>query len=257
MKRGVLAAILIIIAIVIFLSIVFGVANNEIKKRGFTFGQVFRSFGGYIQILKDAHKVNWAGHEFEVAYLDNYQYKHSGNRNIKFIENGWYAPSYSLPRSKLLDVNLNQKIKIKIKADFEGEMKSTNENCINNCILTGDYQFIESGIYMIDESGNKQGMRLLGTRENIVQGNIRDKYHFTELTIENTGDEIIVTDDTGFKISYSRDFKSVSTGSGKEQNTGGGYYKTLNPNQKWVLGINCHVNAEGYCKLKVNEIIVE
>lgn len=64
-------------------------------------------------------------------------------------------------------------------------MKSTNENCINKCVLTGDYNFIEFAIYTIDESENRQGMKLLGTRENIIQGNIRDKYHFTKLIIEN------------------------------------------------------------------------
>ncbi len=247
---------LVLIAVVIFLFIAFNITNTQIKNRGFTLQQVLKSLGGNFKSLKNVHKTNWVGHEFEVAYLDTLQYKNTGNKDIKFTNNGWYSPSYSLPRSKLLDINVNQKIKVKIKADFEGEMKSTNENCIGNCIITEDYHFSEFGIYMIDESGNRQGMRVLGTRNNIIQGNTRDKYKFNELIIENTGEEIILMDNTGFKITYSKDFNYVTTEAGKELNNGGNYGK-LNQDQKWMLGINCHVNGEGYCKLELKEIIVE
>lgn len=209
--------------------------------------------GWYSDSLQNLHQTKWAGHEFEVAYLDTSQYQTTGNKDIKFTGNGWYAPSYSLPRSKLLDVNLNQKVKVKITADFEGQMKSTNEDCTGFCITTERYHFSEFGIYMIDESGNRKGMRVLGTRHNIVQGNNKDKYNFTELIVENTGDEIIVTDSTGFKISYTRDFKYVTTVAGRELNEGGDYGK-FNQDQKWMLGINCHVNGEGYCKLEIKEI---
>lgn len=216
--------------------------------------------GGNSKSIQNLHQVTWAGHEFEVAYLDTSQYQTTGNKDIKFTDSGWYAPSYSLPRSRLLDANLNQKAKVRITADFEGEMKSTNEGCTGYCITTERYHFSEFGIYMIDESGNRQGMRVLGTRHNIVQGNNKDKYKFTELTVENNGDEIIVTDSTGFEIRYSRDFYYVTTkDGGKEKNQGRFTYSpsgTLNTNQKWFLGINCHVNGEGYCKLDVKEIQV-
>ena len=89
-------------------------------------------------------------------------------------------------------------------ADFEGEMKSANESCTGACITTEKYHFSEFGIYMIDESGNRQGMRVLGTRHNVVQGNNKDKYKFTGLTVENTGSEIVVTDSTGYQIKYRR-----------------------------------------------------
>ena len=211
--------------------------------------------GERLNKVENLHKVTWAGHEFRVGYLDTAQYQTTGNKNITFSDNGWYAPSYSLPRSTLLDVNLNQKVKVKITADFEGEMKSSNDDCIGYCITTEKYHFSEFGIYMIDESGNRQGMRVLGTRHNIIQGNNKKQYNFTQLIVENTGDAIIVTDSTGFTISYSRDFKYVTTEAGKELNRGGDYGK-LNQDQKWMLGINCHVNGDGNCKLEIKKIEV-
>lgn len=209
--------------------------------------------GKRLSKVENLHKVRWAGHEFQVGYLNTLQYQTTGNKDIKFTSNGWYAPSYSLPRSTLLDVDISQKVKLKITADFEGEMKSTNTDCTGYCITTESYHFSEFGIYIVDESGNRQGMRVLGTRHNIVQGNNKEKYHFTGLTLENTGDEIIVTDSTGYTFSYSRDLKYITTSAGRELNTGGSYGK-VNLDQKWMLGINCHVNGEGYCKLNVKEI---
>lgn len=208
----------------------------------------------------NVQKLTWAGHEFETAYLDTSQYKTTGNKDIKFTDNGWYAPSYSLPRSKLLDVNLNQKVKLKMTADFTGEMKSTNEDCTGGCITTEKYHFSEFGIYLLDEEGGKIGMRVLGTRHNIIQGNNKTSYKFTGLTFENTGDEIILTDSTGFEIRYTPDFKYVTTkDSGKEENKGRYTYSqsgTLNRDKKWMLGINCHVNGEGFCKLDIKDIQV-
>lgn len=212
-------------------------------------------FGGKPEVV-NVQQVTWAGHAFETGVLSTSQYKTDGNKDVKFTDTGFYAPSYSLPRSRLLDVNLNQKAKVKITADFEGEIKSMNEGCTGYCITTERYHFSEFGVYMIDESGNRQGMRVLGTRHNIIQGNNKDKYNFTELTVENTGSEIIVTDSTGYKISYSRDFNYVATEAGREENRGKYTYGLLNQDQKWFLGINCHVNGEGYCKLEVKEIQV-
>ena len=256
-KRILIGIILIIIAIIIFGFIAFKIANQLTFGRGYNLVDGLRALGGKFQSLKNVHKVNWVGHEFEIAYLDTLQYKNTGNKDIKFTDNGWYAPSYSLPRSKLLDVNLNQKVKVKIKANFEGEMRSTNEDCTGHCITTERYHFSEFGIYMNDESGNRQGMRVLGTRDSIINGNKRDKYNFTEFTVENTGEEIIISDNTGFEISYSMDFNYVTNEAGvREVNIGGNYGK-LNQDQKWMLGINCHVNGEGYCKLEIKEIVVE
>ena len=206
-------------------------------------------------IPKNVHTVMWAGHSFEVAYLDTSQYQTTGNKDITFTNSGWYAPSYSLPRSKLLDVNLNRKVKVKITANFEGEMKSTNEGCTGDCITTEKYHYSEIATYMVDESGNRQGMRVLSARQNIAQGNVKDNYQFTELTVESTDDEIIVTDSTGYTLSFDREFNYVTSGGERELNTGGNYGK-LNQDQKWFLSINCHVNGEGNCKLDIKEIQV-
>ena len=223
------------------------------QKENLTAESIFKHFAGKNATIADKQKVSWAGHLFEIGYLDTLQYQTTGNKAIKFTDSGWYAPSYSLPRSKLLDVNLNQKVKVKIVADFGGEMKSTNVDCTGYCITTEKYHFSEFGIYMIDESGNRQGMRVLGTRHNIEQGNNKNKYNFSGLTVENTGDEVTVTDSTGYKLSYSSDFNYVTGEAGRELNRGGDYGK-VNPDQKWMLGINCHVNGEGYCKLDIKEI---
>jgi len=206
--------------------------------------------------LGNLHKTNLAGHEFELAYLNTQQYKTTGNKDISFTKSGWYAPSYSMPRSKLLDVDLSQKVKLKITADFEGEMKSTNEDCTGYCITTEKYHFSEFAIYIIDGDGDRVGMRVLGTRHNIIQGNKQDKYKFTELVVENTGEEIVITDSTGYTLSYSKDFEYVTTEAGKELNRDGNYGK-LNPDQRLMLGINCHVNGEGYCKLQIKEIQIQ
>ena len=209
----------------------------------------------YGQKLINVQKVTWGGRVFERSVLSTRQYKTDGNKDIKFTDSGFYAPSYSMPRSKLLDINMNKKVKVKISGVLEGEMKSSNEHCTGRCITTERYNFSEFSIYLRDENGNSQGMRNLGTRDNVTRGNTRSKYKFTELTVENTGEEIIVTDSSGFKISYSPDFKYITSHGQTEENHGGNYGK-LNPNQKWFLVINCHVNGEGYCKLDVKDIQV-
>lgn len=175
------------------------------------------------------------------------------------MNDGFRAGSYSMPRTKLLDVNLNQKIKVKIKADFEGKLDGSiadsNKDCAGFCRTTEQYHFSEFGIYAIDEDGNKQGLRVLGTRHNITAGNSRKEFAFTKLTIQNTGEEIIVTDNTGFKVLYTKDLNYAIGEAGKKIYVGADYGE-VNQNQKWFLGINSHVNGEGYTKLKIKEIQV-
>ncbi len=204
-----------------------------------------------INVVKRA----WAGHTFETAIRATNQYRTDGNKEIKFTESGWHAPSWSMPRSRLIDINLNEKVKVTMTGVFEGEMKGKNEHCTGHCITTERYNFSEFSIYMMDENGNAQGMRNLGTRDNVIRGNTRSQYRFTSLSVENTGNEIVVTDSSGFTLSYTPDFKYVMSHGQKELRRGGNYGK-LNPNQKWFLGINCHVNGEGYCKLDIKEILV-
>lgn len=205
--------------------------------------------------VENSHEVTWAGHVFKVGQLRTSQYKSDGA--VEFTSDGFKAGSYSMPRTTLLDINLNQKTKIKIKADFEGRlddsMANSNEDCLGWCITSERYHFSEFAIYAIDEDGNKQGLRALGTRHNIVRGNSRKDFAFTELTIENTGERIIVTDNTGFKVSYTKDLNYLIDEGGKDIYIGADYGE-MNQNQKWFLGINSHVNGEGYTKLKIKEI---
>lgn len=207
--------------------------------------------------VENSHEVTWAGHVFEVGQLRTPQYKSDGV--VEFTGDGFKAGSYSMPRTKLLDVNLNQKIKVKIKADFEGRLDdsiaNSNEDCLGFCITTERYHFSEIAIYAIDEDGNKQGLRVLGTRLNITRGNSRKDFAFTELTIENTGERIIVTDNTGFKVSLTKDLNYAIGEDGKDIYVGADYGE-MNQDQKWVLGINSHVNGEGFSRLKIKEIQV-
>jgi hypothetical protein len=178
---------------------------------------------------------------------------------VEFTNDGFRAGSYAMPRTRLLDVNLNQKIKVKIKADFEGglddSIANSNEGCEGWCITTEQYHFSELGIYAIDEDGNKQGLRMFGTRRSIAEGNSSKDFAFTELTIENTGDEIIVTDNTGHKVLLTADL-NYATGAGGEKIYVGADYGEMNQDQNWFLGINSHANGEGYTKLKIKEIQV-
>lgn len=216
-----------------------------------------KSLAGKNAKVVNKRTLTWGGHLFETGVLKTLQYKTDGNSKIKFTDTGWYAPSFAMPRSTLLDVNLNQKNKVRIIGTFEGKLESQNPKCTGYCIMTERHHFSEFGIYLVDESGNRQGMRVLGTRHNVVQGNIRKTYKFTGLTVENTGEDIVVTDSTGYVISYSADLKYVSGHEGKREENKGGNYGTLNPKQKWMLGINCHVNGEGYCKLDIQDVIAD
>ncbi|TSC84096.1 MAG: hypothetical protein G01um101417_365 [Parcubacteria group bacterium Gr01-1014_17] len=215
-----------------------------------------KHFAGLNAKVVNVQKRTWGGYVFETGVLKTRQYRTDGNKTIQFTDTGWYAPSFSMPRSKLLDVNLNQKNKVRIIGTFEGKMESPNTDCTGHCMTTERYHFSEFAIYLIDENGHKQGMRVLGTRNNVTRGNNRSKYKFTELAVENTGKEIIVIDNTGDSLAYSMNFKQVTAEGSTEPNRGGNY-GTLNPNQKWVLGINCHVNGEGYCKLDIRDVVAD
>ncbi|MBI3535306.1 MAG: hypothetical protein HY072_07455, partial [Deltaproteobacteria bacterium] len=126
---------------------------------------LFRHLAGKAARVVNIKKLTWAGHEFETGVLSTGQYKTDGNKDVKFTESGFYAPSYALPRSKLMDVNLNEKVKVKIAGTFEGQMDSPNTDCTGFCMTKEKYHFSEFGIYLIDESGNRQGIGGVGTRE--------------------------------------------------------------------------------------------
>ena len=193
--------------------------------------------------LKDVKKVIWAGHSFERAILDTNEYRTSGNRSIKFTESGFYAPSYALPRSKILDINMNEKVKVTIRGTLEGELKNLSR-----------FNFSEFAIYLTDENGNAKGLRQLGSKHNAQSPNA-PKFKFSGFTVENTGTEIVITDSNDFSLTYSKDFKYVTDRGYKEKNYGGNYGE-LDPKQKWFLQINCHVNGEGFCRLDLKDIKV-
>lgn len=242
-----------------------GVSKNEFGaavagpkatgERKYGLDDLIKHLQGKAAKIVNVKKFTWAGHTFEAGILSTKQYKTDGNKDVRFTDSGFYAPSYAMPRSKLFDVNMNQKTKVKIMGIFKGRMDSSNAGCTGHCITTEKYHFSEFAIYIGDESGNKQGLRVLGTRDNTVRGNTRSQYTFTSLTVENTAGEIVVTDSSGLAITYSSDFKFV-TAFGKREPNRRGDYGTLDPNQKWFLVVNCHVNGEGYCKLDIKEVQV-
>lgn len=201
-------------------------------------------------------KVTWAGHLFETGVLSTRQYKIDGNKGVQVTNSGFYAPSWAMPRSRLLDVNPNQKVKVTISGIFEGELESQNPKCTGSCMTTPSYHFSEFSIYLIDEDGNARGVSGMGTRDNVTGGNKRNQYKFTELTVENTGKEIIITNSSGLKLVYSKDLKYVTSDGHTELHRGADYGQ-INPNQNWNLRINCHVNGEGYCKLDIKDIKVD
>ena len=214
--------------------------------------EIKRLVGGATGKATSTSQVTWAGHLFEIARLSTLQYDTSGNKDIKFTENGFAAPSFSLPRSKLLDVNMNQKIKIKVIGNFEGQlenMDTVNKDCnekINwhgaKCLTTEEYHFSEICIYLVDSKETKYGVRCLGTRDSITRGNIREHFNFDWFTLENTGQGIIFNDSSGFKLDLTNDTQTEHK------------LTDLDKNDEWRLRINSHVNGIGYSKLEISEI---
>ena len=193
--------------------------------------------------MTDIRQTTWAGHRFETADLRSIQYRSGGP--IEWTNSGFWAGSSTMPRTKLLDIDFNQKIKVTIIGDMEGELKSNNEHCtIPSCIVDSDYDFVEIPIYLVDDKDTKYGMRLFGTRFNLVEGNIRSKFKFSWFSVENTGKSIVIEDSGGTRIVL--DDSTVS--SHKLSN--------LNPNVPWRLRITADVNGEGYAKLEIKEIRV-
>ncbi|MBI3412745.1 MAG: hypothetical protein HY051_01525 [Candidatus Aenigmarchaeota archaeon] len=200
----------------------------------------------------ETKEVTWAGHPFEIGKLSTLQYPTSGNAGIQFTDKGFYASSYSLPRSKLLDVDMNQKIKIKVTGNFEGQlynMSTVNAGCGENinyygakCLTTEAYHFSEICIYLVDSRGTKYGIRCLGTRHNIMQGNTREHFKFDWFIVENTGKGIIFEDSSGVKLDLTNDTKTAHS------------ILSLDKTDTWRLRINSHVNGEGWSRLEINEI---
>lgn len=200
--------------------------------------------GGGSQDFENLHKVTWAGHNFEVGQLRSADYKSDGM--VEWTDNGFIAHDYSMPRSKLLDVNMNQKIKIKVIGNFEGELKSPVPSCASeSCFFESSYPFSEFAIYFVDSRDTyeiKYGIALLGTNDRIAAGNVRNKFKFDWFSVENTGREIIFADSSGRKIVTDENSPTEHK------------LSSLNQDDEWRLRINSHVNGKGYSKLAISEI---
>lgn len=205
--------------------------------------QVFR---GGSQNFENLHQVTWAGHEFEVAKLKSPYYKSDGT--VEWIDNGFIAHDFSMPRSKLLDVNMNQKRKIKVIANMEGRLDSNVPDCASEaCLNEHEYPFSEFAIYFVDSRDDyeiKYGIALLGTRDRIATGHTRDEFKFGWFTVENTGKEIIFEDSSGRKFVFDENTPTEHK------------LSDLNQSDEWRLRINSHVNGMGYTKLEISEIQV-
>ncbi|MBI4010049.1 MAG: hypothetical protein HY361_02545 [Candidatus Aenigmarchaeota archaeon] len=244
MAKGISSVLIIIIVIVIGAALILSSQPQNTAK------EIFNVIPTVIQA--ETKEVTWAGHPFEIGKLSTFQYPTSGNAGIQFTDKGFYAPSYSLPRSKLLDVNMNQKIKVKVTGNFEGQlynMSTVNAGCGKNinyygakCLTTEAYHFSEICIYLVDSKETKYGIRCLGTRHNLIQGNIREHFKFDWFTVENTGKGVIVEDSSGIKLDFIDDMTTEHS------------ISSLDKNDKWRLRINSHVNGEGWSRVEINDI---
>lgn len=200
--------------------------------------------GGDSQNFDNLHKVTWAGYNFEVAKLKSPYYKSDGK--VEWTNNGFIARDFSMPRSKLLDVNMNQKIKIKVIANMEGKLESDVSDCKDDaCFNEHEYPFAEFATYFVDSRDSyeiKYGIALVGTRDRIAAGHARSEFKLDWFTVENTGKEIIFEDSSGRKI-------VTDENSPTEQKL-----SILDRDDKWRLRINSHVNGMGYTKLEIKEI---
>jgi len=158
-------------------------------------------------------------------------------------EDGFLVSSGGLATSKLLDINLNQKIKVKVFANMTGEY------------ISGDWS--EFAIYVTEKedsfSDNKAGIALIGSRDHVAQfsgenENVRDSFNFEWFSVENTGETVIFEDSSGRSFSEDKDTDKPSS----EKVFGG-----LDPNKEWVIRINSHVKGKGHTSIIFNKINIE
>lgn len=193
---------------------------------------------------ENIRQVRWAEHDFEIAQLQSSYYKSDGK--VEWTENGFLAHDYSMPRSKILDVNMNQKRKIKVIANMEGKLESDVPDCKDDaCLNEHEYPFAEFAIYFVDSRDDyeiKYGIALFGTRDRINTGHARDEFKFDWFSVENTGKEIIFEDSSGRKFILDENSPTRQK------------LSVLNQGDEWRLKINSHVNGKGYTKLEISEI---
>jgi hypothetical protein len=202
--------------------------------------------GGRLNKAENIRQVTWAGFDFEISQFRDINYKSDGN--IEWIENGFIAHDYSLPQSKLLNVNMNQKIKIKVIANMEGSLESDVPDCTTeSCFFKHEYPFAEFAIYFVDSRDHgeiRYGIALIGTRDRIAAGHARDEFKFDWFSVENTGKQIIFEDSSGRRLVFDENSNTYHN------------LSDLNQDDEWRLRINSHVNGKGYTKLEIKEIQV-
>lgn len=224
-----------VIGVIIFVAIVFSI---------FLISQQF--YFDDMDLVKKKGDVTWAGHEFRIA----------SSGNVEFVEDGYNVLGRSnsddgLATSKLLDININQLIKVTVYADMKGTY------------VTGDWS--EFGIYLAEKedsfTDNKAGIALLGSRDHVdgsgapdAGKNLRNEFSFEWFSIENTGDSIIFTD------SWNRSHEEPINEIRKDDKAKWSIQpllQNLDQSKEWSIRINSHVKGEGSTSLRIKDIVVE
>jgi len=173
--------------------------------------------------------LEWAGYMFEIASSGDVVFDDSGFR----VENDGKGILTSLATSRLTEINLNQRVRVTVVADMHGKY------------VSGDWS--EFAIYIRD-SRTKAGIALMGSRDNVKDGNVREDYSFDWFSIENLGNKIIFTDSNGRVIIEDKDTDKPSSNN---------VFTGLNQNEDWNLGIHCDVDGVGFCDINIKQITAE
>jgi hypothetical protein len=190
-----------------------------------------------IDLVKKHGIREWVGHSFAVASDGNVEFTDDG---FKVIGRG--IKDDGLVTTKLVDINMNQNIKVRVVADLEGKYQSGEWSEFAIYLAHNDDSFFD----------DKIGIALMGSRDNVAQSsaprageNVRDEFSFSWFSVENTGKEIIFEDSNGRVIIDDLQDRRNSR-----------IYEELDDSEMWNLRINSHVKGVGETSLKIREIIV-
>lgn len=163
--------------------------------------------------------------------ISNYTIILNGHNNLRALSNGYEVDDFSRARAEIIDLDVNKKIKVKIRANISGKLE--------------EGKFNEFSVYIADSSSNRYGIALMGTRDRVVLPNVRSEYFFTEFSIENTENEIIFNDNTGREIRLDENSPTTHK------------LSDLNQNDKWYLIIQNHLHGTGESKLEIFSIEID
>jgi len=179
----------------------------------------------------------WAGHPFSVSSDGDTTFTDSG---YELIGHGNNFKDDALATSTLKDINMNQKIKVKVTADISGTHVSGDWSEIVTYIKFGKERY---GVALF---GNRDRTCPLSARlkgECTTEGvKVRDTFSWTWFTIENDGVNIIFEDSSGrtFILNESTDTE----------------HKFPSGDDEWYIGINSHVLGVGTTRLDIQKIEV-